>query len=120
MTGCTVSHISAVTKLDAGLCAFSVDSGSKFAQCRKAFLAHIYLSVERNAGNIYSAVSHGCHSDTTACYANVVVHQFFCWHVVTCHVLESRRADEAVTESNGTQLVGSEKFIRFHMFNFLR
>ena len=101
--GAAVCHIAAVTKLDGGLRALSMDGIGEFFQVGDDFFAHPELPVERNTAAIDGCIGNSGHANAALSYGGMVVEQILRGLVVVAHVFKGCGADGTVAEGERTE-----------------
>ena len=100
VTGVEMRHVSAVTKLDGCFRALGMDGVGHLLHVRNDLVADVELAVKRHTAQIDRAVSDGRHSYSAAGYRDVVVLQLLSRRIMTRHIFEGRRTDDAVPQRN--------------------
>ena len=98
VTGVEMRQVSAVSKLDGCFRALGVDSVGHLLHVRDDLVADVELAVKRHTAQIGRTVSDGGHTYSAAGYRDMVVLQLLGWRIMTRHIFEGRRTDDAVPQ----------------------
>ncbi len=118
--GRPVGHIAAMADLDSRGSALTVYVVGYVLERGHDLVAKPQLAVERHAAAVDRRIGQSGHADTAAGHAYVVILQLLRGSEILAHRLESRRADGAVAQRDGTQFIRGEELgilqIFFHIF----
>ena len=118
MTSLEVRHIAAMPQLDADFGSFGMNSVSHLLQFGYDLIMNIELAVKRDATQVHCAIGDSSHTNSAMCDADVIILQFLRRTVAARHVFEGSAANEAITQRNRSQLIGSKQFVIIHYLGY--